>query len=506
MSNGRDDLAADPTLYPVPAPAERRQKLLASVRYRDLVLAATLIIALLRLRVSDHPPGPLFFGILAALWLWNRAASALTRRDHRPLLVAWISGVLDLVACTVLVRLTGGLRSILLPLYLVVIVGAVTHVGARLGAFLIFLAAVSAASLPAGGPAGDLLADPRGRSLAIISLGALFLPVLISNTLLAAEIRARERSLEKAIGNLNALYRIARELSDTLSTDRVVETVVRDVKETFGMASTELFLIESGGGLRPVLRVPAGEGSAPPEGLRAFLEAPGPVQRGPLIYLPIRAKGHVLGLLLVEQPPPGRPLDHDEINTMNSLATQAGIAVENARLYEAKEQLSRTDGLTQLYNHRFFQERVEEEIKRSDRFRQNLSLVMLDVDDFKGINDSHGHQTGDQVLRRVARIVRDCLREVDVPARYGGDEFAIILPDTKLRDGIEVAERMRRAVAKHPILAAGTTITPTLSLGVATRRPHSPLSSEELIKMADQALLEAKRRGRNVVASFPSEG
>jgi len=503
VSDRRDD-PADPSGLPFPSLLERRQKLLAGVRYRDLVLAVTLGIAILLLRVGDPPPGPLFFGTLAALWLWNRAASALTRRDRRPTLVAWISGVLDVAACAVLVRLTGGLRSVLLPLYLIVVVGAAIHVGARLGALLILLAAISAASLPATDPGGDLLADLRGRWPAIVSMAALLVPVLISNTLLAAEIRAGERRLEKAVGNLNALYRIARELSDTLSTDRVIETVVRDVRETFGMARTELFLLAPDGALRPVMRIPAGETGVDPEGLRAFLEAPGPVQQGPRILLPIRAKGRVLGILLVDQPPPARPLDPDDLNTMNSLATQAGIAVENARLYEAKEQLSRTDGLTQLYNHRFFQERVQEEIKRADRFRQKLSLVMFDVDDFKRINDSHGHQTGDQVLRRVARIVHDCLREVDVPARYGGDEFAIILPDTDLRDGVEVAERLRRAVAKHPILAAGTPIAITISLGVATRLPQSPLSSEEVIKMADQALLEAKRQGRNAVASLPS--
>jgi len=501
--NGSREDSANPSALPSLSRLERGQKLLAGVRYRDLVLAIALIIGIVLLRLDVRPPGPLFFGTLAALWLWNRVASALTRRDRHPILVAWISGVLDLAACTVLVRLTGGLRSVLLPLYLIVIVGAALHVGARLGALLIFLAAISAASLPASGSDADVLADPRGRSLVIVSMAALLLPVLISNTLLAAEIRAGERRLEKAIGNLNSLYRIARELSDTLSTDHVIETVVRDVKETFGMAATELFLLDPDGALRPVMRVPAGGLGASPEGLRAFIDAPGPVQQGASIFLPIRAKGRVLGLLLVEQPPPGRPLDHDELNTMNSLATQAGIAVENARLYEAKEQLSRTDGLTQLYNHRFFQERVLEEIKRSDRFRQNLSLVMLDVDDFKRINDTHGHQTGDQVLRRVARIVRDCLREVDMPARYGGDEFAIILPDTDVRDALEVAERLRRAVAKHPILAAGTPIALTISLGVATRPAHSPLSSEELIKIADQALLEAKRQGRNAVASFP---
>jgi diguanylate cyclase (GGDEF)-like protein len=213
----------------------------------------------------------------------------------------------------------------------------------------------------------------------------------------------------------------------------------------------------------------------------------------------------VLGLLVAEQPPPGRALNPDELNTIRLLAGQAGIAVENARLYETTERLSRTDGLTLLYNHRFFQERIREEFKRSDRFRQTLALLMIDVDDFKRINDTFGHQAGDRVLRRIARVLRESLRAVDVAARYGGDEFAIILPDTDLREASEVAERLRRSVEKHPFFVGGTSVTLTLSLGAAARLPQSPVLSEELIKMADHALFQAKTGGRNTVATYPLE-
>jgi diguanylate cyclase (GGDEF)-like protein len=507
---------------------ERRQKLEASIQYRDLVLTVATAIYVVLVQLGFVPFRAPFLIAIILLFAWNRAASAFYRRDRRSTLVAWLSGVLDLAVCTVLIRETGGVGSVLLPLYFIVIVGAAAHVDARFGAVLLGLAGLSLSALampeafglpPAvsvsvtgggGEAAGDPAADSRYRLIGILSLVAFLVPVLYSSAVLAAKLRVREEQLEHANANLSVLYELGRTLSDTLSTQRVIETIVRGLSRAFGLARTELFLTTPEGELRSILCVPdsarggqAADDSARLEGLRPRLEQKGPAQEGRIIFLPIGTKARILGLIVAEQPPPGQALAPDELNTMRLLAGQAGVAVENARLYEKTEQLSRADGLTQLYNHRFFQERIMEEFRRSDRFRQTLALLMIDVDDFKRINDAFGHQAGDRVLRRIARVLRESLRAVDVAARYGGDEFAIILPDTDLQQASEVAERLRRSVEKHPFMVGDTSVTLTLSLGAAARLPQSAVLTEELIKMADHALFQAKTGGRNTVASYP---
>lgn len=507
-----------------PAPGlELAQKLETSVQYRDLLIAVSTAIYILLIQLEFVSFTPTFLGAIALLFLWNRLASALYRRRWRSLQIAWISGILDVAVCTLLVRDTGGTQSVLLPLYFVAVLGAARHVDARFGAALLLLAGLSLsavalsdefnlpapASLTAGAEgSGSPLDDARYRGIAIGTLFAFLIPVLYSSAQLASKLRSREEALERANANLNVLYEIGRPLADSLSTERVAETIVNGLVRSFGMESAALYLSAGDGDLYCARRVPetvagAGDEAEQMHSLRARMEEQTPRQEGRTVYMPIGTKARLLGILVAQLPPPGRALAPEELNTIRLLSGQVGIAVENARLYETTERLSRTDGLTHLYNHRFFQERIREEFKRSDRFGQTLSLLMIDVDDFKRINDTHGHQCGDQILQRIGRVLRASLREVDVAARYGGDEFAIILPDTDLREAVEVAERLRKAMEKHPFLADGTPVTMTLSLGAAARPPQSAVRTEELIKMADQALFEAKSRGRNAVSAHP---
>ncbi len=506
-----------------PAPGlERRQKLETSIQYRDLLIAVSTAIYVLLIQLEFVTFTPSFLGGIAVLFLWNRLASALYRRDRRLLQIAWISGILDVAVCTLLVHDTGGTQSVLLPLYFVVVLGAARHVNAGFGTTLLLLAGLSlyAVALPEGfglpapaplaaGPEGSSspLDDPRYRAIAIGTLFAFLIPVLYSNAQLAVKLRSREEALERANANLNVLYEIGRPLADTLSTERVAETIVNGLGRAFGMERVALYLVNQEGDLYCARRVPenlpgTGEETQKLIALRLRMDEQAPAQEGRMLYVPIGTKARLLGILVAEFPPPGLLLAPEELNTIRLLSGQAGIAVENARLYETTERLSRTDGLTQLHNHRFFQERILEEFKRSDRFGQTLSLLMIDVDDFKRINDTHGHQSGDQVLKRMGHVLRASLREVDVAARYGGDEFAIILPDTGLAEATEVGERLRKAVEKHPFLAKDTPVSLTLSIGAAARLPQSAVRTEELIKMADQALFQAKSGGRNTVTAY----
>ena len=188
------------------------------------------------------------------------------------------------------------------------------------------------------------------------------------------------------------------------------------------------------------------------------------------------------------------------------------LAEANTRL----AQLAVTDGLTGLYNHRHLHERLSLEVERSQRSGLPLSLLMLDVDHFKGFNDSYGHPAGDEVLRQVARVLNDTRRANDVVARYGGEEFAVILVDTAKFTAAKVAERVRERIAAHDFADAATKASKgtniTVSLGVATF-PDDGTDAEALVRAADTALYAAKRAGRNRVvlstgalATSPSVG
>jgi len=171
------------------------------------------------------------------------------------------------------------------------------------------------------------------------------------------------------------------------------------------------------------------------------------------------------------------------------------------------ERLSITDGQTQLFNHRHFQERLANEFNRALRFETNLGLIMLDLDDFKQVNDTCGHQAGDKALAQTAELIRQSIRSVDTPARYGGEEFAVILPQTNLSDCVQAAERIKNAIERYPWqreLAPGISIT--ASIGLAGFPESGPESASDLIRQVDQALFRAKQIGKNRIVLSKKEG
>jgi two-component system, cell cycle response regulator len=168
------------------------------------------------------------------------------------------------------------------------------------------------------------------------------------------------------------------------------------------------------------------------------------------------------------------------------------------RRSENLHQLSITDGLTGAFNHRFFHERLKEEFRRAQRYDDPLALLVLDVDHFKAVNDAHGHPVGDEVLREVAEAIRKAVRDTDLLARCGGEEFAVLLPRTPLAGALTVAERVWRAVGA---LRVGPQAQEriTASVGVSGFPSRSVLTSEQLVGTADEALYRAKREGRNKI-------
>ena len=175
------------------------------------------------------------------------------------------------------------------------------------------------------------------------------------------------------------------------------------------------------------------------------------------------------------------------------------MSIENVELHEAVQRQAVTDELTGLFNHRHFQEVLESELERTRRFGHQLGLIMLDIDDFKHVNDAYGHLQGDLVLREVARVLRESSREVDIPARYGGEELAVVLPQADLDGAYRFAERVRTGIARLdvPLLDRAGTVGITASLGVAAAPTSAPVDAEALVAAADAALYRAKREGKN---------
>ncbi len=183
------------------------------------------------------------------------------------------------------------------------------------------------------------------------------------------------------------------------------------------------------------------------------------------------------------------------------LSMQASIAIKNAKMVRDLEKLATTDGLTGLINHRTFQKQLIHEIERAKRTKSEVSLMLVDLDHFKKINDNYGHPVGDFVLKEVAAFLKNSVRNVDHVARYGGEEFAIILPDTSSDDAFMLAERMGAEMKKKELIDQGVKLSVTFSIGIATYPEHAILK-EQLIDFADTALYSSKKTGRNKATRF----
>jgi diguanylate cyclase (GGDEF)-like protein len=203
---------------------------------------------------------------------------------------------------------------------------------------------------------------------------------------------------------------------------------------------------------------------------------------------------------LMLYPPRGGSFDGESEQLAHWLAAQASIAIENERLHRTVKRQAITDELTQLSNRRRFTETLAVEVRRAERFGDPLSLVLADLDDFKQINDRYGHQTGDEVLRRFADVLRENVRDFDLPVRYGGEEFAVLLPETDLDGGEQLARRLQTALLRLRLPEIGADRPPvTASFGVASF--PSSRTAEQLLSAADGALYRAKAAGKNRVVS-----
>lgn len=216
-----------------------------------------------------------------------------------------------------------------------------------------------------------------------------------------------------------------------------------------------------------------------------------------ILCVPLEVHKDVIGVLNITNKSAGEEFTDDDLQIIQQVADQAAVAIHNARLYE----LAVTDGLTKVYIRRHLFQRLAEEMKRAQRYSMPITLLMVDIDFFKSVNDRYGHPCGDRVLTEVARVLRMSVREIDLIGRYGGEEFCVVLPSTTIEGGLTVAYRMHALLEELDIECEGSPVRVSVSGGLANFPEHVDNMSD-LIKFADAALYHSKRTGRNKTTVF----
>ncbi len=218
-----------------------------------------------------------------------------------------------------------------------------------------------------------------------------------------------------------------------------------------------------------------------------------------LMCVPIKSKDQVIGVLEVVNKTTGEPFTKEDLDLLMRLVDQTAIAVERASLHQKMAELAITDDLTKLFNTRYLNRTMETEIQRSSRYKTSVSLIFMDIDYFKLVNDHHGHLVGSKVLVEIGQLLIKNLRSIDIVSRYGGDEFVIVLPQTPPKAATQIAERIRKIIEQNIFLKKeGYSLKMTASFGVASY-PESATSKEELLRLADEAMYKVKYQTRNAV-------
>ncbi len=215
----------------------------------------------------------------------------------------------------------------------------------------------------------------------------------------------------------------------------------------------------------------------------------------PCLVIPLRSKNVINGIILLGEPIDEKPFSPDDRQYAMTIATLCGVAVYNAWLYE----VTTTDMMTHLKMRHFFMDNLGTTMSDARRGKKNLFLIMLDIDNFKKLNDTHGHVAGDQVIKNVALIMLNNIRGTDLAARYGGEEFVLLIKDCEQETAIAIAERIRISIQDSRLDYQGTSLSVTISLGIALYDPSRDLSPTNLIERADKALYSAKTGGKNTV-------
>ncbi len=313
--------------------------------------------------------------------------------------------------------------------------------------------------------------------------------------------------LQRRITELHAVSEMAMVIHATLDFDALAKLVLDLLQKVLNLRRCALMIMDKKKGeilFQAAQGLPEKAAENLMLGVASGDMAPGNAQEPDAPYLkcrPILDQEKMMGVLCTESGPIDE-LSEEDMLVLSAVASELAVAVENARLYELTRKLAITDELTELFNYRHLQEQLQTEHDRAQRYNRSLSLIMIDVDDFKLYNDTYGHLQGDQVLAEMGALFSEHSRETDLVARYGGEEFCFLLPETDISGAFVAAEKLRELVSEYrfPGGDGQRTVQLTISLGVATYPMHAEDVSA-LLREADDALYIAKTTGRNRVCS-----
>lgn len=335
---------------------------------------------------------------------------------------------------------------------------------------------------------------------------------------------ARLYSLERRRAEqLEAINAVARQTTAVLDVDELLDVVCNLLLDWFHIDHVSVLLVEGEalrvaayeGRLTP--NVPVGSELAPGQGLAAralssgrsiiandvaaaegYIEGFSETQSE--LCVPLIFFGEKLGVLALDSARK-HAFEKEDLQPLESVADICAAAIQNASYFDRVSQLAYVDGLTGIHNRRYFEMRIGEELDRASRSHQKMSLIMVDIDHFKRLNDEFGHLLGDEVLRMVSSMMKQQVRKHDLVCRYGGEEFVIVVIDTGIENAVRVAEKLRRQIENHHFPGVARPVT--ISCGVADYPDHG-LSRDEVVAAADAAMYAAKQAGRNRVRAASS--
>lgn len=455
---------------------------------------------------------PLVVGVtLYVVWTIAWLIRALMRPDGRLMAMLTATALIDGVALGMLTAATCGYRDPFLGWYMVetALFGLLLR---RRRAWI--LGGVLAISYLSGHVFSGMTMEPIEHVFVAVNVLAL-LSVAMGVSLIfggqeerrveveaqRSEVVGLNRRLERSVSELRAVTEITELIHSTLEIESVGPILLNILEKVIDIPAASLYAIDKAK-QETVFATSSIVGGGTPRaysGLELAGTAPLGSSDGALSCIELVDHPNTLVVFCAETEAIDGLTTDDRI-VLQAVASELVVAVENSRLYRLTKRLAITDELTDLYNYRFLQQRLDDEIGRADRYRKRLSLLMLDLDNFKSVNDTHGHLVGDSVLAEIGQLLKVTVREVDIVARYGGEEFSVILPETDASGAFIVAEKIRESVSLHRFsdVDGERTIHVTASIGLANYPVHAT-DKESLLRAADDALYRAKETGKDRV-------